>query len=122
MKILLIDDNEDFGKTLDEAITPKGHHLLFSKDGREGLKMIRESAFDVILLDIGMPIFSGLDIINDLVKDDTINNYNIIVLTGVAMKDLELAQLIKKGVKGYLRKPVSFEKLMSELDRFNVHR
>ncbi len=121
MKILLIDDNEDLGKTLDEAITPKGHHLLFSKDGREGLKMIRESAFDVILLDIGMPYFSGLDIINDLAKDGTINNYNIVVLTGVAMKDLELAQLIKKGVKGYIRKPISTVDLMSELDRFNVN-
>ncbi|MCZ6581863.1 MAG: response regulator [Thaumarchaeota archaeon] len=120
MKILLIDDNEDFAITLSEGITPTGHQFLFSTDGRQGLRMIREENFDVILLDVGMPYFSGLDIINELIKDGTINSYNIVVLTGTAMKDLELAQLVKKGVKGYMRKPVSIEDLMSELDRFNI--
>ena len=120
MKILLIDDNEDFVKTLYEGITPTGHQFLFSTDGRQGLRMIREENFDVILLDVGMPYFSGLDIINELIKDGTINSYNIVLLTGTAMKDLELAQLVKKGVKGYIRKPVSIEDLMSELDRFNI--
>jgi len=120
MKILLIDDDEDLTKTLYEALSHKGHNLIILNDGRQGLRMLRKVNFDVILLDVGMPYFSGLDIINELVKDGTINNYNIIILTGVAMKDLELAQLVKKGVKGYLRKPVSTEHLISELDRFNI--
>jgi len=121
MKILLIDDNEDFAKTLFEGISQEGHPFLFSTDGRKGLKMIREENFDVILLDVGMPYFSGLDIINELIKDGTIHSYNIVVLTGTTMKNLELAQLIKKGVKGYIRKPVSIKDLMSELDRFNIY-
>ena len=121
MKLLLIDDSEDFTKTLYEGITPRGHQFLFSGDGRQGLKMIREGNFDVILLDVGMPYFSGLDIINELIKDGTINSHNIVILTGSAMKNLELAQLVKKGVKGYIRKPVSIEDLMSELDRFNTY-
>ena len=121
MKLLLIDDNEDFVKTLSEGITPTGHQFLFSCDGSQGLKMIREENFDVILLDVGMPYFSGLDIINELIKDGTINSYNIVVLTGTTMKNLELAQIIKKGVKGYIRKPVSIKDLMSELDRFNIY-
>jgi len=120
MKILLIDDDEDLTKTLYEALSHKGHNLIILNDGRQGLRMLRKVNFDVILLDVGMPYFSGLDIINELVKDGTINNYNIIILTGVAMKDLELAQLVKKGVKGYMRKPVSTEHLISELDRFNI--
>lgn len=120
MKILLIDDDEDLTKTLYEVLSPKGHNLIISTDGRQGLRMLRKVNFDVILLDVGMPYFSGLDIINELVKDGTINNYNIIILTGVAMKDLELAQLVKKGIKGYIRKPVSTEHLISELDRFNI--
>ena len=120
MKILLIDDDEDLAKTLYEVLSSKGHNLIILNDGRQGLRMLRKVNFDVILLDVGMPYFSGLDIINELVKDGTINNYNIIILTGVAMKDLELAQLVKKGVKGYLRKPVSTEHLISELDRFNI--
>jgi len=121
MKILLIDDNEDFVRTLFEGISQEGHQFLFSTDGRQGLKMIREENFDVILLDVGMPYFSGLDIINELIKDGTINSHNIVILTGSAMKNLELAQLIKKGVKGYIRKPVSIKDLMSEIDRFNTY-
>ena len=120
MKILLIDDDEDLTKTLYEVLSSKGHNLIISNDGRQGLRMLRKVNFDVILLDVGMPYFSGLDIINELVKNGTINNYNIIILTGVAMKDLELAQLVKKGIKGYIRKPVSTEHLISELDRFNI--
>jgi len=121
MKILLIDDNKDFAKTLFEGISQEGHPFLFSCDGRQGLRMIREENFDVILLDVGMPYFSGLDIINELIKDGTIDSYNIVILTGTSMKNLELAQLIKKGVKGYIRKPVSIKDLMSELDRFNIY-
>ena len=121
MKLLLIDDSKDFAKTLFEGISQEGHQFLFSTDGRKGLKMIREENFDVILLDVGMPYFSGLDIINELIKDGTINSHNIVILTGTSMKNLELAQLIKKGVKGYIRKPVSIKDLMSELDRFNIY-
>ena len=121
MKILLIDDNKDFVRTLFEGISQEGHQFLFSTDGRQGLKMIQEEYFDVILLDVGMPYFSGLDIINELIIDGIINTRNIVMLTGSAMKDLELAQLIKKGVKGYIRKPVSIKDLMSEKDRFNTY-
>ena len=120
MKILLIDDDEDLTKTLYEVLSHKGHNLIILNDGRQGLRMLRKVNFDVILLDVGMPYFSGLDIINEIVKDGTIRYYNIIILTGVAMKDLELAQLVKKGIKGYIRKPVSTEHLISELDRFNI--
>ena len=121
MKILCIDDNKDMTKVFEEYFSNKGHRFYYTNDGHEGLKLIKERSSDVILLDVGMPYFSGLDIIEELAKDGSINSYNIVVLTGASMKDLELAKLIRKGVKGYIRKPVKMESLLSEIERFSIN-
>jgi len=113
MKILVIDDDQETVNVLGKMLKNKGHEFSCTHDGREGLRLIRENNADVILLDVGIPYFNGLQIIDELVKDDTINNHNIIVLTASAMDDYQFAKLIKKGVKKCLRKPCRVSDILS---------
>ncbi len=85
MKILCIDDDQQAVNVLGKMLGSRGHEFSFTRDGIDGLRLIRENNADVILLDIGIPYFNGLQIIDDLVKDGTIHNHNIIVLTAAAM-------------------------------------
>ena len=79
---------------------------------------MRQSNFDVILLDISMPNFSGLDLIDKISKDGNIAQYNIVILTATSMDPEKLENLLKLGVKGHLEKPVTINDLFSVLKKF----
>ncbi|HZT34308.1 MAG TPA: response regulator, partial [Nitrososphaera sp.] len=69
MKILVIDDSPDITDLLVKVLTAVGHDVSSSGSGREGLALINSGHFDAVFLDIAMPDFSGLDVINELVKE-----------------------------------------------------
>ena len=105
---------------LGKAMRLEGHEFSFTHDGKEGLRLIKENNAHVILLDIGIPYFNGLQIIDELVKDGTIHNYNIIVITASSMNDYEFGKLIKKGVKKCLRKPTKLADILSAIDEVTI--
>lgn len=119
MKVLCIDDTEEITTLVDTVLTAKGHEVSICNDGREGLRLIREDNADVILLDLAMPDYSGQDVMDELIKDGTINNYNIIIFTASSMTDSQVDGYIKKGAKFVIRKPVKMDKLLSSIERFN---
>ena len=68
-------------------------------NGTEGLKAIREHDFDLILLDMAMPQFTGLDVIDSLRKDGTFGSRNIVIFTASSDPKIreELAQVVQKS-------------------------
>lgn len=118
MKILCIDDNKEITELLEGILTTQGHEYTASNNGNEGLELMRQSNFDVILLDISMPNFSGLDLINEIVKEGNMDKYNIVILTATSMNPEKIENLLKLGVKGHLEKPVTINDLFSVLKKF----
>lgn len=115
MKVLVIDDNVSIGKMLKQFLELKGHQCVTVADGYNGLELIRKQKFDVIVLDLAMPEFSGFDVVNELSGTGEIKNQNIIVLTAVAVSKDQINQLLKAGVKSFLKKPVSPEALLTTI-------
>ena len=115
MNILAIDDNEDITELLDMVLTAMGHKFSFTNHGKEGLMLIRENKYDAILLDIAMPDFSGVDIINALEEDNTIKNYNILLFTASSIKDSSVDEFLRKGIRGIIRKPIEVEELVKQI-------
>jgi DNA-binding response OmpR family regulator len=60
-KILLIDDNESITEMMAKYVAGKGHDCTVANDGRNGLTLIEQEKFDIILLDLAMPEFTGVD-------------------------------------------------------------
>jgi len=117
LNILVIDDNEDITELLNMVLTAMDHKISFTNDGKEGLRLIRENKYDVILLDIAMPNFSGVDIINSLEKDNKIKDSNIILFTASSIKDSSIEELLHKGVRGIIRKPIEVEELVNQISK-----
>ena len=118
MKVLIIDDNKDITKMFSKYMTIKGHPCSVANDGRIGLNLIENQTFDVIILDIAMPEFSGNDIIDALCKSGKIKNQNIITLTASSISyDNELA-LKNKGVNLCLKKPIDPDVLLAHMQQF----
>ena len=118
MKILLIDDNNDITKMLQKYMTLKGHSCSVANNGLNGLDLINKQTFDVIILDIAMPTFSGNDVIDALHKNGKIKNQNIVTLTAsILTGDIEL-MLKDKGVNLCLKKPIDPDVLLDHIQQF----
>ena len=117
MNILAIDDNEDILKLLDTVVTGRGHNFTQLRSGKEGVKLIEEQNFDAVLLDLAMPEFSGLDVIESLKKSNHLKDQNIIIFTASSATDKAIDELLKnEGISSCIRKPVKIKFLMKKID------
>jgi len=106
MKILGIDDNEDLLQVCEIVMTSDGHEYTGMDNGKEGLELIRDEKFDVVLLDISMPDFTGQDVMDALVKDGIMNKQKVVVFTATSPTKKETELYLEKGVHSVLKKPV----------------
>ena len=118
MKILIIDDNEDITKMFAKYMTIKGHSCSVVNDGRSGLNLIDNKTFDVVILDLAMPEFSGSDIIDVLYESGKIKNVNIVTLTASSISDEVESTLKSKGVHSCLKKPIDPDVLLGHIQQF----
>lgn len=118
MKILGIDDNEEINKLLSAVIKSDGHEFTQVSRGREGLELILQGNFDLVLLDIAMPEFSGKDVVNALVEKGKIKETPIVLFTASSVKDEEVQTMISKGVHSCIRKPAPIHEILNLLKSF----
>ena len=83
--------------------------------GKDGLTMIENGDFGAVMLDLQMPEFSGIDVINSLEKSGKIKLNKIIVMTASSIESVELNELKKQGVFVWMRKPIDDNELGSIL-------
>ena len=86
-------------------------------DGRQGLERIKKENFDLVMLDLTMPEFSGYDVIKPLKEDGVIDSNNIVVFT--ASSDLEtLCKIRDSGIKWIFKKPFSLNEIIALVEKY----
>ena len=111
MKILIVDDNLDLADMLSQYFKLEKIQCDIANDGKIALSMIQND-YDVILLDLLMPGFSGYDVIESLNNSGSITNQKIIILTAVSLTESEIQSLISHGVHMVLQKPIRLNLLI----------
>jgi len=122
MKILGIDDNEDLLEVCETYLNSVGHEFTGIDNGREGLQAIKDKKFDVVLLDLSMPEFSGTDVIDALVKDGIMNKQKVIVFTATSPTKEEIKVFLEKGADSILKKPVDPDDLSEFIRKLESER
>ena len=117
MKILGIDDNKDLLQLCDVALSAEGHEYTGIDNGKEGLQAIKDKKFDVVLLDLAMPDFSGVDVLDALVKEGIMDKQRILVFTGSTASEKEFGLLFEKGVHLIITKPVDIDLLIETIKK-----
>ena len=113
MKVLVIDDNEDITSMLSKFFNSRGFETVVTTDPMEGLRHIQQEQYDVVLLDISMPIISGYNIINILATDGTLKNQNIFIISATAVHESQIKDLLRReGVNGFFKKPIELAELL----------
>jgi signal transduction histidine kinase len=112
--ILVIDDEVGMREGCRRALTPQGFHVTTAEHGAEGLRKLKEKAFDLILLDAMMPGMSGLELLERIHEVDP--DIACVMITGYATVDLA-AQAMKKGAQDFLPKPFTSDELLAAVHR-----
>ncbi len=116
IKVLIVDDNEDITDMLSKFLKSKGFDTTVINDPLEGLRRIQKEQFDVILLDIIMPEFTGLQIIATLATDEILQDKNIFIFSANFGHDNQIKNLLRRdGVNGCLKKPVQLYELLTAI-------
>jgi len=115
MKILIVDDNTNITGLLSKVLKFQGMESDTSNDGRNGLDLIERNKYDAVILDISMPEFTGIDVVNALNESGKIKENKIIILSASITTDKDLSELKEKGVHSVLKKPVEIDALLSIL-------
>ncbi len=117
MKILGIDDNEDLLNLCEIALTSDGHEYTAIDNGREGLQAIKDKKFDVVLLDLSMPEFSGVDVIDALVKEGIMKKQKVVIFTASSATEKEYGPLLEKGAHSIIKKPLDVDELLETVKK-----
>lgn len=116
MRILIIDDNRDITDLLSKFLKSKKLESVVVNDPYDGLDLIKKEKYDVILLDMSMPEFSGIDIIDTLDREKILQDQKIIIFSAIALTSSQITGLLKrKGVYDCLKKPIELDKLLTAI-------
>ena len=119
MKILGIDDNLDIDEFLFFALNAYGHEFSYVRNGKEGIEKIKQNSYDLVLLDVSMPEFSGIDVLEALEREDLIGKQKILLFSASDIPDSEKKDLMAKGVTAFIKKPMELSALLQKLDELD---
>src|SRR3990167_6177132 len=116
MKVLIIDDEQGVLKMYGDYLKMEGIEPLTASDGQAGIQLAKEQKPDVILLDIIMPRYNGLDVLKDMKKDEELKNIPIFLLTNLPQESSgDKAKAL--GANGYLVKAEYEPKMVLDVIR-----
>lgn len=102
-KILFIEDEEILINLLGKKLIQEGYDFFIARNGIEGLEKMREIKPDLILLDIIMPKMGGMEVMEEMQKDEELKKIPVIIISNSG-QPIEIDRIQKLGAKDWLIK------------------
>src|ERR1035441_9646111 len=109
--ILVVDDDAELCALIRDFLSPHGFRVDAAHDGREGLARALNGGFDLIILDVMLPILSGFEVLSMIRKSSAVP---VIMLTARTAQEDRIAGL-NAGADDYLPKPFGPEELLARI-------
>jgi len=111
-KILIIDDEKNLRRTLTRILQNAGYRATSAKNGAQGITMLDETEFDLVFLDIRLPMVDGLEVLKEIRNSNS--SLPVIFLTGHGTLKSAM-EAVRLGATDYLLKPVDPDILISRV-------
>ena len=116
--ILIIEDEPDIRAVYTEVLSSEGFGMLEAEDGKEGLELALAGEWDLMLLDVMIPVLDGLGILKIIKGTDTVKDKPIILLTNIGNANL-ISESFELGAAGYLIKAeITPDKILNEVKNY----
>lgn len=117
-KILLVEDTPQNIKLVTKLLTPLGHTVVVAENGKLAVDAVKMENFDVVLMDVQMPVMDGLEATKEIRKWESENNHQssiqrvpIVAMTAGAIKG-DKEKCLEAGMDGYISKPIKIKEIM----------
>lgn len=120
LRVLLADDSPTNRQLATRLLELRGHSIVTAEDGEQAVEAWQQGTFDVILMDVQMPVMDGLEateVIRESETDD--ERIPIVALTAFAT-DSDMDRCLKAGMDSYISKPFRAEQLYASIERFST--
>jgi len=114
-KIVIIEDEPDTAEMYAEMMRICGYQVEIFFGGKSALVEIAKQRPAAVVLDIMMPEYSGLDVLNFLKADRGLSEIPVIIVSAKTLPD-EIQEGLTAGANAYLTKPVAFTDLKNAID------
>ena len=116
--ILIVDDDDDFVESVKDLLVSSGYTVCVARNGREAIERIRSNGIDVLILDLRLPILSGLEIYLELKTTGRVVPTIIVTPHTDECAD-EVDKWRSLSVSGILRKPFDPGELLRAVERLS---
>lgn len=112
--VLIVDDDANFCGTLSKILAMKGYQTTMAESGFQALDLIKEKQFDVVLMDIKMPVMNGVETFKKIknIRPGIV----VIMMTAFSVDDL-MNDAIKEGAYAVIRKPVDIDAVINMIEK-----
>lgn len=112
MRILLAEDEQQLARVVMTALAHEGYQVDWAKDGQQTVHLAQQTVYDLMILDIMMPVMNGIEALKEIRASGHTNH--VIMLTAMAEVDDRVTGL-DAGADDYLTKPFSLKELLARL-------
>jgi CheY-like chemotaxis protein/Flp pilus assembly protein TadD len=109
VRILLAEDNENLAQILARLIESRGYGVVTARSGAQAARLLGSEPFDLLILDLGLPEISGIELLQKIRKSPKLSSLPVIITTGVYKGEKYSQAAPRLGVKHYLEKPFTRE-------------
>ncbi len=116
--ILLVDDSTTVRAVIGKALSLAGvdiNELYQANNGKEALKVLEENWVDLVFCDISMPVMDGEDLVAEMKRTGLIESVAVVIVSS-AGSEPRLARLKENGVRDYIQKPFTPERIREVVD------
>lgn len=113
-RVLLVEDNEMNRDMLSRRLRKKGYEVEMALDGAQGVEMARRGTYDIMLMDMSLPVIDGWEATRQLRAAPETRDIPIIALTAHAMAG-DRDRAMEAGCSDYETKPVELDRLLQKM-------
>lgn len=111
--VLIVDDDISLSRTMLFALENKGYTVTTASDGSEAMERVKGKSFDIIFMDIKMPVMNGVETFKKLKRIRP--EATVVMMTAYSVEDL-VQEALREGAYGILYKPLDIEKVVAIID------
>jgi CheY-like chemotaxis protein/HPt (histidine-containing phosphotransfer) domain-containing protein len=115
--ILLVEDNEINQQVAREILEGAGHKVMLANNGQEAVNAVKENTYDVVLMDIQMPVMDGYEATRSIRKDPRFKDLPIIAMTAHAMAG-DREKSLEAGMNDHVSKPIDPDTVYRTLEKW----